>query len=100
MLAGPSLPQPSLFQGPPQENQIPYNFWALTEAYQHGVYHSSEKYIQKRSQHTSLTQPLKDVKLLRVLTIIRAHASTHAFVELVKNGYHILWCTETCEHNP
>ena len=52
------------------------------------MYHSSEEYIgQKRRQHTSLPQPLSDVKPFRVLPVIRTHASSHAFVELADNDY-------------
>ena len=68
-------------------SQIPYNLWVLTEAYQHGVCHSSEEGIEKkRRQHTSLPQPLGDVKPFRVFTIIRTDPGSHAFVEVANNA--------------
>ena len=59
------------------------------------------KYIEKKGrQYTSLPQSLGHVKPFRLLTIIRTHVSSHAFVELADNGQHLLWYAEACEHHP
>ena len=42
MLAGPSLPRRDLLKVLLEVNQIPNNVWVLTEAFYHGVCHSSE----------------------------------------------------------
>ena len=47
-----------------------------------------------------MPQSLSDVKPFRVLTVIRTHASSHAFVELAGNGQHLAWYAEACEHHP
>ena len=50
-------------------------------------------------QITFLPQSLGDVKPLKLLAVIRTHAS-HGFVELADNGQHLLWYAEACEHHP
>ena len=100
MFTSPRLPYPVPLKILLEVNQTPYNLWVLTDAYQHGTYLRSEEYIEKmRRQDTSLPQLLSDVKPFRVLTIIHTHANSHAFVEQVENGQHLLWYTEACEQN-
>ena len=41
-------PHPVLLKVFPEVKQIPYKIWILTDAYQCGMYHSSEEDIQKR----------------------------------------------------
>ena len=47
----------------------------------------------------SLPQSLIDVMLFMLFTVIRTHATSHGFVELVNNDQHRLWYVETCEHH-
>lgn len=70
--------------------RVPQNIWVLSEAYNPDVYDSSkEGNKQKQRKHTSLPQPLNDVKPFRVLTAIRTHTSSRAIVELNENGWRI-----------
>ena len=64
-----------------------------------GKYCGGEKLVKTPTVHI-IAQSLRDVKTFRALTVIRAHANSHAFVELDKNGQHRLWYAEACEHYP
>ena len=47
---------------------------------------AAKQTLRKSNDNTSLAQSLNGVKPFTVLTVIRTHASSHAFVELVHNG--------------
>ena len=61
---------------------------------------AAKQTLRKSNDNTSLAQSLNGVKPFTVLTVIRTHASSYAFVELADNGQHLLWYSEACEHHP
>ena len=67
-------------------DQIPNDFFVLTEAYQNDVYHSSEEHVEQQlRQHAALSQSLRDIEPFRMLAVIRTYASPHTVVLLAEN---------------